>query len=254
MIAAPVSTGLRPNLAPGLRPVRGFEATGYAWHGERIVWAGEQARTDHPRNFHKPWQPAPQTFDPRRLHRGAACAIAMPHADTAAHPGLLTWLVGQPLPFPLEGARSRFDAVRAALEADDAAAFEAAALRVLGLGPGLTPSGDDFLGGIFFALAHAPRPAWTGRLPALQARVCRACDTATNVISAALLSDLMRGIGYRALHEALEALHSQRPAAIAPAVRALLRVGASSGADLLAGLLLALGIASARDPSVHPSP
>ncbi|MBL8341527.1 MAG: DUF2877 domain-containing protein [Rubrivivax sp.] len=231
----------------------GFEATDYAWLGDRIVWVGQQGRTDHPRNLHKPWHAAPRVFDASCLRSGAQRAMAMLRENHLAPAGLLRWLTGQPLPFPLQAAAGRFDAVHAALAADDVAAFEAAAMRVLGLGPGLTPSGDDFLGGIFFALAHAPRPAWAGPLPGLHARMRRACDTATNVISAALLGDLMRGTGYRALHEMLEALHARRPEAIGPAARALLRVGASSGADLLCGLLLALGAAPEQDHSVHPS-
>ena len=124
------------------------------------------------------------------------------------------------------------------------------ALRVLGLGPGLTPSGDDLLGGTFFVLAHAPRPGWVAALPAVHARLRAECATATNVISAALLSDLMDGHGYRVLHDFVAALDGGRRHDIACAATALLRLGASSGADLMAGVLLAL----TAHPSSMPCP
>ena len=221
-----------------LRKVAGFEATDYAWQHGRIVWAGAQAHTDHPRNAWRPWQPAPLSCDARRLQRGASVCMAL----LAELPpvALLPWLSGGPLPFPLDRAAPRFDAVRAALQRNDRHAFEAAALRVLGLGPGLTPSGDDFIGAIFFALAHAPRAEWQGDLPAMRARIHTAAASATNVISAALLDDLMASRSYRALHDMLAALDGPDPSLIEPAIRALLRIGASSGADMLAGLVLAL--------------
>ena len=155
--------------AQGLQAVVGFEATAYAWQQGAIVWAGDKAATDHPRNLWRPWQPPPLRCDVPALAAGARTCLG--HIEAANSKGLLRWLLDQPLPFPLEHARPRFDAVREALARNDAPAFEAAALRVLGLGHGLTPSGDDFIGAIFFALAHAPREAWRADMPAMQARM-----------------------------------------------------------------------------------
>lgn len=220
------------------RAIAGFESTAYAYRGGDIVWLGDDAVTEHPRNGHRPWQPPALHCDPWRLQAGAAICLA----QWANQPckGLLLWLTGQALPFPLNHAQYRFDAIRAALQANHLAAFEAAALRVLGLGQGLTPSGDDFVGGIFFALHHAPRPQWQAALPALHSRIRHAAGVSTNVISAALLDDLMRGASYGALHNLLAALQDNNPKAIETATTHLLRVGASSGADMLAGVLLAL--------------
>ena len=228
--------------AHGLQAVAGFEATAYAWRHGVIVWAGDKAATDHPRNLWRPWQPPPLRCDAPALAAGAR--ICLKQLDGAKSEGLLRWLMAMPLPFPLDHARPRFDAVREALTRNDVAAFEAAALRVLGLGHGLTPSGDDFIGAIFFALAHAPREAWRADMPAMQARMHEAAQTTTNAISAALLDDLMAGRSYRALHELLAALQDGDAATIHHASQALLRVGASSGADMLAGLLLALTTSS----------
>lgn len=236
---------------PPLRRIQGFESTAYAWHGERIVWTGEDAGIDHPRNAHRPWRPVSLRCEAQRLRAGAHLGLAA-LADLPAK-GLLLWLAGRPLPFPLEHATARFDAIRDALAHNDLPAFAAAAPRVLGLGPGLTPSGDDFLGGIFFALAHARRGAWLAQLPAVQADLRERCRSATNVISAALLDDLMRGSSYRALHVCLAALQNGLQSDIVASAQGVLRIGATSGADLLAGLLLAL--ITTPDPiSDRPAP
>jgi hypothetical protein len=240
-----------------LQPVPGFEGTDYALLRGRIVWAGRHAATDHPRNAHRPWQPARQRLSAPRLWAAAAGLQRGLLDGSAGVParGLLLWLCGRPLPFPLQHARVRFDAVHGALQAQDLPAFEAAALRVLGLGDGLTPSGDDFVGALLFTLRQAPIPAWPARLPALRKRLLASARTATNPISAALLGDLMAGRSYRALHELLAALDSGPPAALHAAARSLLAVGATSGADMLAGVLMALQVQPAPPcPCISLSP
>ncbi len=228
-----------------LQTVPGFETTDYAVLSGRIVWTGSKARTDHPRNLAHPWHAAPAVYDAERLRKGAAMAWR----GTDTHIGLLGWLAGQRLVFPLELARRRLDALAQALRAHDLHAFEGAALRVLGLGHGLTPSGDDLLGGILFTLAYAPIPAWHSAMPGLHARIRRAAESATNPISAALLDDLMRGSSYRVLHAVFDAFQSGEAARITDAVQALLRLGASSGGDMLAGVFLALQIC---EPPAEP--
>lgn len=219
-----------------LQAVPGFETTDYAVLNGRIVWTGSRARTDHPRNLAHPWHAAPAVYDAERLRKGAALVWQRMNM----HIGLLGWLAGQRLVFPLELARPRLDALAQALRAQDLAAFEAAALRVLGLGHGLTPSGDDLLGGIVFTLAYAPIPAWHSAMPGLHARIRRAAKSATNPISAALLDDLMRGSSYRVLHLVFDAFQSGEAVRITDAVDQLLRLGSSSGGDMLAGVFLAL--------------
>jgi len=246
--------------APALQPVPGFEGTEYALLRGRIVWAGRQATTDHPRNAHQPWQPTRQRLSAARLRLGAASLKRGLADGSAGLPvrGLLLWLCGRQLPFPLHLAQGRFDAVRSALLAQHLPAFEAAALRVLGLGHGLTPSGDDFVGAVLFTLRQAPIAVWQVQLPALRARLLAAAAVATNPISAALLDDLMAGRSYRVLHELLAALHSGEPAALHRAAQALLAVGASSGADMLTGVLVALqsepDVVDAADPADSTEP
>ena len=210
-----------------------------------MVWVGDDAAVRHPRNYWKPWQPPTKTYSAALLQAGAQlCLLQIEKMEVPK--GLLIWLANRALEFPLNHAKSRFDAVREALQAKNSKAFEAAALRVLGLGHGLTPSGDDFLGGLFFALHHAkgmsrkPRADWLVGMSALQANLRVACKASTNPISAALLADNMEGASFGQLHDMLDALESNDSRYIDNAGQALLALGSSSGADLLAGLLLAL--------------
>jgi hypothetical protein len=94
---------------------------------------------------------------------------------------------------------------------------------LVGLGPGLTPSGDDYLGGILVALRQLGRAAqaealWRWLQPRLAER--------TSAISAAHLVAAAAGEGHEALHEVLNgSLNLEKLAA----------VGHCSGWDALAG-------------------
>lgn len=244
MIATTPAATVAPQtrFAQPLCPIAGFEATDYALLNGQVVWVGEQPGVDHPRNLWNPWQASPFCGDTLRMQRGARTCLALLKTPSTA--GLLPWLNPGPTPAPmplwLKLATPRLDAVRQALQVNDLPAFERAALGVLGLGPGLTPSGDDFIGAICFTLQQAPRRRWAASLPAVQTGLRAAALGATNVISAALLSDMLNGHSFRALHELLAALDSEDPASIATAAQALQHIGASSGADMLCGVLLAL--------------
>ena len=109
------------------------------------------------------------------------------------------------------------------------------AKRLIGLGPGLTPSGDDFLGGFLIALhvlgSHdAARDLWTA--------IRTDARAATNPISFALLSAAAKGLGGASLHTTIAAIMSGGdPAA---GLARLTRFGYSSGWDALAGVATAL--------------
>jgi len=107
---------------------------------------------------------------------------------------------------------------------------------LIGLGPGLTPSGDDLILGALVALAglgfHAARDTlW---------QACREQLGRTNDISAAHLRSAALGCGAAALHAALHATMSGRAELIAPALAAVSRIGHSSGRDAFAGVLIVL--------------
>ena len=126
--------------------------------------------------------------------------------------------------------------------------FDSAKLAaLLGLGPGLTPSGDDLLGGALVALTAIGlldlRDAiWTGLRPHAAAR--------TNDIARAHLAAAAEGECAAALDEAVEALLSGG-LGLEPAVRAVEAVGHTSGWDALAGVVIVLRAAAAGQASAE---
>jgi hypothetical protein len=127
---------------------------------------------------------------------------------------------------------------------DDAAAATAPATALLGLGAGLTPSGDDLVGAVYFGrhlLAHASlldADAWC----ASASTVAASARTRTHHISATLLHDLATGHGHAPLHDLVAALsRGAPPAPVVDVARRVVRIGHSSGWDMLAGLLIGLG-------------
>jgi hypothetical protein len=112
------------------------------------------------------------------------------------------------------------------------------ALALLGLGPGLTPSGDDVLLGLF-AVLHLPGSPCEGWMAGGAGVVAAAAD-ATNAISLAALRQAARGRVRSSIAALLhEWLYGRGPALDAALVR-VLAIGASSGADIAAGLACGL--------------
>jgi len=111
--------------------------------------------------------------------------------------------------------------------------FDAAAIALLGLGPGLTPSGDDFLGGTLIALSNLPALALRADLFAI---IERHAPHRTNAVSLAHLRAAGAGAGHQALHEILNNLLAGETDALPNQMIAIDNIGHSSGWDALAGL------------------
>ena len=112
-----------------------------------------------------------------------------------------------------------------------------AATRLLGLGPGLTPSGDDFLGGLLIALRLLNRGALSARLwTGLEAAAARR----SLELSVAHLRAAAAGRGSAALHAALNALVTGRADDLPAELERIEEIGHTSGWDALAGAVTAL--------------
>jgi hypothetical protein len=188
------------------------------------------------------WLPQPSTaWDPPGLARGLASVSEVLRQGALADAlGLLPGLGASRGP-----AASRVAAPLAylaqLLQGDGAAvvpAIDAARLApLIGLGPGLTPAGDDYLGGVLVALDFLGRTRlrdglWQALAPLLGAR--------TSEISRAHLAAAAAGFGSAALHQALAAIVAGAREEIAAAIGALSAVGHTSGLDALAGALAVL--------------
>jgi hypothetical protein len=110
---------------------------------------------------------------------------------------------------------------------------------LIGLGPGLTPSGDDFLGGVLIALRHLGVAEPTERLA--EAIVSRA-EQRTNEISRAHLSAAAGGEGLAPLHAVLSSLCAPGAARMDVCLAAIDAIGHTSGWDALVGIALAAAI------------
>lgn len=144
-------------------------------------------------------------------------------------------------------------AIGQACRSHDAAAFRSEAAGLIGLGEGLTPSGDDFLGSLLFVLnAMHKLDAGLGLDPVAQAPLVESARRRTHPISFALLRDLAAGEAVEPLHELIGVVYSDEPpdSIRQPAAR-LIRIGHATGWDLLAGALAGLVLTSRGfDPPV----
>jgi len=114
---------------------------------------------------------------------------------------------------------------------------------LIGLGPGLTPSGDDYLGGLMVALSLVGRRGLRDRLwQAIEPLTIER----TTAISRVHLAAAAEGLGSAALHATLAAILSGASDRVAAACAGLAGVGHSSGWDGLAGALCLLRAAGPR--------
>ena len=141
----------------------------------------------------------------------------------------------------------------AALAAGDDAAVVNAAGRLMGLGPGLTPSGDDMLTGVLAALwTWAPAGGGQPPLAAFPLRdtlahwVRGAAPRTTHAVAAQFLVQAADGLFAENVRDVILALNTVNidNGQLAAAAAHLLDFGASSGRDTLAGLCQGLAVLS----------
>lgn len=177
--------------------------------------------------------PAPPAPSRAALTAAARALLESIRGGTLRPLGLGILLVGGVPPFPLDGTIGRIGALAAACDAGDARRVAEAAEPLLGLGPGLTPSGDDLVGAVLFTRRRL------GGEPPARGLVARARGR-THPVSAALLGDLAAGHGHAPLHALAGALAAGAAGPAEEAARQLAAIGHTSGWDMLTGVLLAL--------------
>lgn len=169
-----------------------------------------------------------------RLRDGLEAVIrALPQPPADGLGGLLGG-VGTPL---ARAVGSSAEHIAAVIRGEAAPARERIA-PLLGLGPGLTPSGDDYLGGVLIALHAVGRDAEAERIWSVIQYVT---PSATNDISAAHLVAAAQGFGSAPLHALLTAIiGGERDQRLADLAAAVIRIGHTSGWDALAGAFMAI--------------
>ena len=209
-------------------PIRFGPALTHEYDGTTVVLT-EAAR----------WRPSPADAP-------ALAALAPEHLRAAAD------VVGRHLLPPAD--RTPFDVLSAdelgrrttvladAVRADDRAATAAAAARLVGLGSGLTPSGDDVLTGLA-VLAAAGGMLLERVRPALAEAVLGGApiEERTTAVSAATLTEALAGRGRQRIHVLVSALGATGTTpTLVDAVLRVRAIGHTSGADILTGFRLGL--------------
>ncbi|WP_019373175.1 DUF2877 domain-containing protein [Melaminivora alkalimesophila] len=186
-----------------------------------------------------PLPPQPNIFPARHLHQ------MLLEAKGDGQAGLATLLEGWSPGGQLRSVTAvepwlvRAQPVLKTITAGDGPALVEAARRLIGLGPGLTPSGDDFVVGFVGALWLDGQ---TNMVRYLRRHLREHLWQATNVISAQYLRHALHGRFSSPLRSLLEAMIQGEPDSrqLMAALRGVMAVGSSSGWDSLMGVLAGL--------------
>jgi hypothetical protein len=141
-------------------------------------------------------------------------------------------------------------AIARACRRGDVPGMLAAGSELIGLGPGLTPSGDDFVGGALFSVQTlgAVYPEVFGLTSAPFQTFLERARPLTNHISFAILSDLARGHGPESLHDFVTSqLRGESGHRSLEAAQRIVEIGHSSGYDLLAGAVTGMLLTEATN-------
>jgi hypothetical protein len=198
-------------------------------HGGDDAWAGNGRVTacGMEVQIRRWWDPCPVLRPLRRarLEHGVS-ALARVSASAAHRPGL-------------EGHNAPA-ALAAYCAAGDLAGAVETAESLVGLGPGLMPSGDSMISGLLLALrllggatAGGTRAVWLADW--LSAAVTCYAQQRTTPLAASLLHCAARGQAAEEVSAVLRSFAGQEPAE--PAARRLLAAGQQAGADLAWGLV-----------------
>jgi hypothetical protein len=177
----------------------------------------------------------------------ATVDTAMPESDSAPGPALAFLLTQPPAEsgFALSSAIGRSARSRLAegMSRRDPEAFLEGALGLVGLGEGLTPAGDDCLVGAL-AVLHRFSRSWLRAYPQIEDSLNRAAVT-TTFVAREFITHALAGHFAESL---LDLMAADSSGAATRAAWRLLRTGATSGADTMLGVRLALTALGASRP------
>jgi hypothetical protein len=186
-------------------------------------------------------QPAtPTALSMTQLHRDQAAldAALASHAASGDFPGVR------------ERLTARAAALREALVAGDSSGTKKTAAGLLGLGPGLTPAGDDLLVGLLAGLQVLGMRGGIAPRSGLAERIEREARTRTTALSRTFLHWAGRGVAAQPLLDVLWSLGSDSGI---DSLDGLLSIGHTSGRDMLEGASLAVSVILGREKRVGPA-
>lgn len=152
--------------------------------------------------------------------------LVLAAAGASTLPARIQQLAEQNIPLLLTG-----------VQAHDYAKMTEAARKLAGVGPGLTPAGDDLLLGAMYGLWATQPPA--SALQSTEAIATVAIER-THALSAAWLAAGSRGEAAAPWHQLVATIGAGDSAAVQAAALRILPTGHTSGADALAGFMAVL--------------
>ncbi len=177
-------------------------------------------------------------FDEQRFRRNLACfgnGLAR-----MAPAGSLAFLVDKSRTAQLPPGFARRFAREIARSADEVFHGDllAGIAGLKGCGPGLTPSGDDFLAGVLIG-SHVVQYIWQGNFDEIRGRIFAAA-LGDNLFSNNFLEMARRGQVSEHVQKLIVALVAGGAGEVKAATRTLMAIGSTSGADFATGLYLTL--------------
>ena len=128
-----------------------------------------------------------------------------------------------------------------AARSEDVGGVKIAAQKLIGLGPGLSPSADDALSGLMAALWWGSHSLNKGidSVKKINETIV-SCSGTTTLLSQQLLRHAAKGETNERVGELLEAILAGDPPDVEKWVGEVLKIGETSGIDLMVGLLLGM--------------
>ncbi len=151
-----------------------------------------------------------------------------------------------------EKARPYIDALMWGIMSGDIETIKNSAGAILGLGPGLTPSCDDFIAGLILTLNTASTSLCKDELKAVEFFEKMSEDLATlakektTIYSEGFIRESAIGEGPKAALDVIFSIITKSPEEVANISKKLISVGATSGADIAIGIYYGIRFLTSR--------
>lgn len=151
-----------------------------------------------------------------------------------------------------EKARPYIDALMWGILSGDLEAIKKSAEPILGLGPGLTPSCDDFLAGLILSLNTAgvsifkDEPKTIQFFRNLSNEISNLSTDKTTIYSQNFIEEAAEGEGPKAVLDLTYSIITKSPDQVAWLAKKLISLGATSGADISIGIYYGIRFLTSR--------
>jgi len=151
-----------------------------------------------------------------------------------------------------EKARPYIDSLMWGIFSGDIETIKSSAGSILGLGPGLTPSCDDFIAGLILSLNTAStslcknEPEAVEFFAKMSEEISILAKEKTTIYSSWFISESAIGEGPKAALDLIFSIITKNPEEVAKKSKELISVGATSGADIAIGIYYGIRFLSSR--------